>query len=487
MSLSKTTTSPLREHTVIWLNKRERYKNKKRNNRNKKMFRKLLSNLPFNPSLIGQVPFYIKRLRQESSIRRTGLIFIGLTMVVQFFAVISPAQPTLASSDNDIIKGGFSSQAQAVAHCTSADPGNDFDNILAYYRVNCDILSRATVVSISSTDNGKALNSLGRNRQGPTIARSGKPTNEYTVPIGGRTYFMKNLWSWDSGSSSSYKVLRMTNLDGKTIMVMFNCGNIVTIGHYTPPPPPPEVPVVPHTPVIDVCPYIPGLQTSPLQCDVCPNVPGTQNNAEECYPCPEAKNNTAATACVVFNKTARNDTQNIANANGTTAAAGDIITYTLTVTNNGSQTIKAFEVRENLSDVLEYADVVSLDGGTLGEGKIVTWPKIDLIASFAITKIIQVRVKNPIPQTPISTSDPGSYDLVMNNVFYDKSINIKLPLTVIKTVETTTKVLPNTGPGTSLAIGFGITVFAAYFFARSRLFAVELDIVREDFVNTGGV
>ena len=34
------------------------------------MFKKLLSNLPYNPSLIGQVSFYAKRLHAEEKIRR---------------------------------------------------------------------------------------------------------------------------------------------------------------------------------------------------------------------------------------------------------------------------------------------------------------------------------------------------------------------------------------------------------------------------------
>ena len=52
------------------------------------MFKKLISNLPFNPSLIGQVSFYAKRLRKEESIRRAGFGFMALAMFIQLFAVI---------------------------------------------------------------------------------------------------------------------------------------------------------------------------------------------------------------------------------------------------------------------------------------------------------------------------------------------------------------------------------------------------------------
>lgn len=99
---------------------------------------------------------------------------------------------------------------------------------------------------------------------------------------------------------------------------------------------------------------------------------------------------------------------------------------------------------------------------------------------------LTVKIKNPIPQTTISSSNPGTFDLVMTNV-YGNTVNIKLPGGVIKTTEQATTTLPNTGPGTSLAIGFVVTVVIAYFFARSRLLVTELSIVREEYASAGGV
>jgi hypothetical protein len=74
----------------------------------------------------------------------------------------------------------------------------------------------------------------------------------------------------------------------------------------------------------------------------------------------------------------------------------------------------------------------------------------------------------------------------MTNV-YGNTINIKVPPTIIKTTETVTKELPNTGPGTTLAAAFGLTAVVGYFFARSRLMATELDIVRKEHSSGGGV
>ena len=77
------------------------------------MFEKLLAAVPYNPSMVHQLSFYSKRMREESSVRRAGLILLVLAFLIQFFAVISPPQPTVADSTNDLINGGVSSAADA--------------------------------------------------------------------------------------------------------------------------------------------------------------------------------------------------------------------------------------------------------------------------------------------------------------------------------------------------------------------------------------
>ena len=467
------------------------------------MFKKLISNLPFNPSIIGQVSFYAKRLHREEALRRSGLVLVVLALLVQVFAVISPAEPTLAESPNDMVRGGFSSREQAVNYCRSNT--QDFANVLAHYRVSCEALAKAATKTIKSTDNGKQLDSLGRVAQGSKIARTGKPTDEYSVVINSTQYFMKNLWAWDSGASSSYKVLEVKNSDGTVIKIMYSCGNIVTVGKYTPPPPPkpptppktPPTPPKPPTPppvtppkppeTPDVCLKIPGKQTNKEECDVCLNVPGEQSNKNECYPCPEAQKDTSTTVCLELTKTASNDTQKIQNADGTMALANDVIIYTLSVKNKGNQTVKGFVVEENITDILEYANIVDLGGGQLAENNNVRWAKEDIAAGATLQKKITIKVKDPVPQTPAADPPSGSFDLTMTNAFYGTSVNIKLPPGVTKSTEQITQTMPNTGPGTTLIIGFALTAVVAYFFMRSRLMAKELDIIRTDFAATGGM
>jgi len=67
------------------------------------MFKKLVSNLPFSPSLIGQLGFYAQRLKKEQAIRRLGLIFTVFALIIQSLAVFNPPESANASSSNNIL------------------------------------------------------------------------------------------------------------------------------------------------------------------------------------------------------------------------------------------------------------------------------------------------------------------------------------------------------------------------------------------------
>ncbi|MBA3758577.1 hypothetical protein H0X10_03030 [Candidatus Saccharibacteria bacterium] len=530
-------------------------------------------------------------MHSEEKIRRLGVVFVILAVFVQMFASISKPESTLAESTNDIIRGGFTTRDQAVLHCLNGS--SDFFEILTYYGLGCDSVANASTVEIRS--NAADYDSLGRNQQGAIIARTGKPTNEYAVDIAGAgRFWMKDLRAWDSGAYSTYKVLKMTNKHGQTIMIMYNCGNIVTVGRYAPPvppTPPPPAPVnrkpamnftanctavtwsagdyegmprvriyvtpataspetdwnnkgtfvhsaaptgsgtvnagswpvpsqyrntttryrvfgvvsdrlpggqmddtnfvraIPTTgilfgPCTQPTPPPPPPTTPEPPTDVCPYIPGTQTSEAECKPCEDSQTSEDGLSCLLLSKAARNVTQKIENADSTMANGGDVISYTLSVKNSGKITVREFVVEENIADILDYADVTDFNGGKL-EGTIVRWPATTLSVNETIKRNLTVKIKNPIPSTPISSSDPDHFDLVMNNV-YGNAINIELPGGVIKTTEIVTKSLPNTGPGESMAAAVALTVFVSYFFARSRLFAKELDIVRTDYATTGG-
>ena len=151
------------------------------------MFKKLLSNLPFNPSLIGQVSFYAKRLHREATIRRAGFIMMTLAMVLQMFAVFSPPQASLQASPNtDLINGGFASKDEAVRHCRNNT--QDYKTIMNYFGISCEAISDAEITNIAPRDYSGTLHSMGRQAFGVD--------GEQPVRVpGAGTFFTRHFWT----------------------------------------------------------------------------------------------------------------------------------------------------------------------------------------------------------------------------------------------------------------------------------------------------
>lgn len=66
------------------------------------MFRQLVSNLPFSPTLVGQLGFYARRLKKEEVTRRAGLIVTALALVVQSLTVFTPPEAANASAPGQV-------------------------------------------------------------------------------------------------------------------------------------------------------------------------------------------------------------------------------------------------------------------------------------------------------------------------------------------------------------------------------------------------
>lgn len=458
----------------------------------------------------------MQRLRREAVLRRTGLVILSLALAVQTLGVISPPQPSLASSSSDLITGGFSTQDEAVNHCNQNT--RNYKEILANYGITCENIAQATTVNVSPNDYSRGLYIMGRLSYGVT------GETPVSIPDVG-TLYLRHFWSLMR--ASSYKALKGTDVNGNTFYILYLCGNPVFIGMpvaaeyceyddnlyasdkacFEPCPIKDKESIAKSSDqCVEPCPYIKKITASDKKCfEPCP-IQGKQDISKKsnqcfepckfdstisstsklCKPCEEARSDDNLTVCLSHSKTARNITKSIGDANNTTAAANDVIEYTLSTTNNSKVDIKEFVITENVSDVLDYATIEDLHGGTIDSQNVISWPKQSIRASSSITAQFSIKVKDPVPNTPASSSDPAHFDMKMTNV-YGNSVTINLPPTLAKTTElATTQSLPNTGPGTTLAVGFMVVAGAAFLFARNRLFAKELDLVRQGFGVTGG-
>jgi uncharacterized repeat protein (TIGR01451 family) len=515
------------------------------------MFEKLLANLPYNPAALHQLAFYGKRMRQEAIVRRTGLIFIVLAFFVQFFAFISPPVSTVAYSNNDMIVGGFKTRQTAVDNCTS-DVKN-YKDVLNNFGISCADVNAATTTTISSTQDGNSLYSMGWLSYGQVNPTSHKLTGQEELndllDVNGTTnpLYARHLSSFDTGSHSDYEALVVrSHVTGKTYYILYACGNLVAVGlpktreicqyndtsfqgdttcyqqckYFSSPPTAMDSPSC-HPPIcpLDHSIYATNalckscaldtsilksdsrcvpctsplhssvLKSSPLCVPICPYNNKLDKTSPLCKPCSAAVSSTNALACVVIHKSAANLTENIPDANNTTAKAGDTIVYTLYAQNEGKSTISGYVFAENISDVLDYAKITNLYGGTIDSNDEITWPAVTINTDTTATKQVSVQVDSPIASTPVGPSDGGHYDLVMTNSF-GNTVNINLPPPPAKIIEavaptSTPAQLVNTGPGTSLFIAAGVVIIAGYFFARTRLLAHESVIAVQDNVSGG--
>ncbi len=547
------------------------------------MFKKLLQNLPFNPSLLDQVGFYSSRLRQEASIRRLSVVFMVLTLAVQFIALAAPPQSTLAASTNDIVYGGIGTSDPIGNMLRVYDNDTDGRNsgiraLFESFKISREDIAASRLGTINSRD--KSLYSLGRN-----------PHSVHDQPhdVAGKRYYLRPLHVWGSNKNFSALIGTRSNVMGteedRFFAIIIDCGNITvklrpqpslsatktstshqngstvmrgeTIRYrvlfsnvgsgtahlvtltdaipqhttykwhgsggankheYAATPQPPflgqpasqhvwwefntmaghlenwyvDLDVIVNDDAPDgaqICntAFIRSLEVEPIQISptVCltVTVPETPQAPPPPPPTPEP-----GQPLITKNKRASNLTQNIQNAHESTAKPGDVISYQLLTINSGDATYEDFQVIEEVNDILEYATVTEIsDNGELDkEAGTITWKPADIKADETLTRSFKIQVNDPLPSTPRSSSDPLSYDLRMDNV-YGNEIHIHLaPPSIAKATEHAAATLPNTGPGTSVVIGFVLTVFISYFFARSRLMAKELDTVKAEYAAGGG-
>jgi hypothetical protein len=106
------------------------------------MFKKIVSNLPFNPSMLNQVSFYAKRLKAENAIRRVGFGLMALALFVQIAAAAFPTKQVTASSTNDVINAGIDTKEQLIAQYNSY--GRGVKELYAYFNVGINELNAAS-------------------------------------------------------------------------------------------------------------------------------------------------------------------------------------------------------------------------------------------------------------------------------------------------------------------------------------------------------
>lgn len=229
----------------------------------------------------------------------------------------------------------------------------------------------------------------------------------------------------------------------------------------------------------------------------CPQNPSLLATDPNCQPCPGDSTlwikDSKCKEDIVQTKTAQNASQNDADATTVTAKSSDRIIYKITVTNKGLDSSK-YTIKEDLTDVLQYATIDNNGGGTLTKDTsgsqdtdtLLTWPEITLKPGESQTRIFSVKLLDTIPAKPTGTSDPSSYDCKMVNTFGNSvSIDVECPVQK-QIVEQTVAELPHTGPNENMIFAGILFAIVTFFYARSRQLKKEVRLIRRDF-NAGTI
>lgn len=533
------------------------------------MFRKIVSNLPFSPALVGQLGFYAKRLRKEEATRRIGLIFTALALVVQGFAVFNPPESANAANGNNVIYGGFQSKDELLSiYDQNRDSAGhtDLQQIYSYFGITRQDIANGQFTTFNSRDFNLSIKSVGRSTyswQLTPLAITGTSTTVYESQL-----YKFDSTSWTIPNGSQYQaVIGKRAIDGQWFAIMAGCGNPAYIS--IPPPPPQPVAecsalvIAPisrtrfsfsasaatdHGATISGYTYVvKDASGATVLTKTQPDTAKTDNlnydfakdstytvrvtvgtsvgdrtstncqktltvspeprcalnsdltqSSPDCKPC-ESDNSVwykdkACTSTFVLNKTVKNVSQLITDANNTTAKPGDRLEYRLDVKNTG-KTTGTYTMEDNLADVLEYADVVDTGGGTLAKNdgttpvekiNTISWPAIQIKPGESVEKIVSVQVKSEIPATPQSLGNAESYNCRMVNDFAGNHTTVMVDCPAPKVVEQVVTQLPHTGATENFLFAGGVLAIVVYFYARARQVKKEVRLIRRD-LNAGTI
>lgn len=195
------------------------------------MFRKIISNLPYSPALVGQLGFYAQRLKREQVTRQLGVVFTILALLVQSFALIHPPESANAAGyrecdDDTIIRCGAESVSELQQKYNQNTPG-DLHAIYNSYGVTSAMIAGGNVKIGYAMKNGDVI--VGNKVVGTNNLSLGRKNFSGSHPrvIAGRTYYESP--SQTIFLSNSITIYAFMRADGTFIAgIMLACGNPVS-------------------------------------------------------------------------------------------------------------------------------------------------------------------------------------------------------------------------------------------------------------------
>lgn len=402
------------------------------------MFRKLVSNIAFSPSLVSELKPYAVGVNKELIVRRVSLLCMSVALIIHLLVLLIPAKPTLTASGNDIIFGGADKTPSGIIASFTANTDSqgrtDIAPIFSHYGLSEENIKEYRLEELRPNNEGDYV-ITGRLARGIDTEITQTVTN-------GPLLYLRPLESVQA-QTRSLEAMRVETSQG-TRWILLENGNILF------------------------------NRTSPA-----PTKASISGDAL----CISSSNAINSSNCLERSVKVRNITSQINDANNSSAKPGDAIEYTLSVQNKSQNTIEKQVLTENVDDVLEYSDIIDASSAIYQEKpvKSLTWQPIDISPNQTVSRTILVKVKSTLPSTPASTSDPLAFDqkLALAN---GNTVVVTLPVRATKAIEQTIAQLPIVITPLSFGITFFLFVLTLYFYQRARIIAQELDVLLQEFL-----
>lgn len=508
------------------------------------MFKKIVSQLSLSPSAASQLTFYARRLKAERVTRTFSALAAVLLVGLQAAVVLGPPTPSNAASSNDIILGGIVSKADLLNRYDASAELQSLYARMDITRTDIDATTPAHINTKDQTLKSIGRNQHTASDFGFTVGSHTywmRPL--YTADTGsfvnsGSTYNV--LQGHRSKDGSYFAVMyQCGNIVSKTYPVLptplpppptpIPTAKPTPAATPTPtaaptptptkaPTPTPVAPTLACTyllasplngpkplkvnftgagtasgqtiaayifdfgdntaPVTSASPTLAHTYTGAGAFTATLKVQGSAGKVTAATPpCAVTVTSSALPPAFTKAKTAFNLTQNI-DATTKPAAGGNLIKYQLTTKNVGGSA-SSYVVVEHIADILEYADVSDASGATLQDG-VLTWPAQTIVPGQVLATNFTVKIKDPIPATPVGTSDKNSFDLRLDNV-YGNAVQITLAPPIPKQLEAAATTLPATGAPVATLIVLLVSAVSLFFYFRNRQLIAEVKLLRGDY------
>ncbi len=395
------------------------------------MFRKIVTELAYSPALAGNLGQYIKQLRDKTSRRQIGLIFLFLAVTVQLIATGLPPESANANNPGVFIDTELQSVNEYLEYYDQNT--SNIRNLLTSLGISRPDIEAMSVVTPPKDPTVVSWSMQNKREPAATAhffnATNGKTSVAYYTTVPSQLSDSPVYVGSAAGSTGWFAITK----EG---------ANLIT-----------------EKPPTSAC---DAWLASPYSALIVDSSLSDQRCLEAVSPSLSVKTISPASPTPIQK-----------------LQASDRIAYTLSLTNKSDTSITVSPAL-NLEDILEYSRVLDYGGGSYDyDTKHVSWPLTVLEPGSNLARTFIMQLLPTIPATASGYYLQASYDCTAA-ISFGTTLATPVDCPAPKHVERITNTLPRTSTMHNLAATAGLLIIAVFLYLRSRQQLTELYIIRHN-------